>query len=116
MTFELDKTYMRTELQDANRRILELERENAELKAITMPCQKPSTCSVRNLSVLAYANGFTHWHYKAATLSDIVVFGYFSDVCDMLAKGDMIFCSASDGVRIYYVVSSDHGSVTIAQT
>lgn len=55
-----------------------------------------------NLSVLAYANGFTLWHYKTQDTLD-VVFGedYFKDSWDMLRSGDMIMVSSetkdSDG-------------------
>jgi hypothetical protein len=32
---------------------------------------------IRQLSVLAYANGFTLWHYKTTSLSDVVIPDYF---------------------------------------
>ncbi|SDG53283.1 hypothetical protein SAMN05216241_11913 [Limimonas halophila] len=45
----------------------------------------------RNLSVLAYANGFTLWHYitedtGAAATAD----GYFDAACEMLRVGDVL--------------------------
>ena len=55
--------------------------------------------AIRNLSVLAYANGFTLWHYKAGKdrLNHIEEVDFFADAADMLAEGDMMIVSASDG-------------------
>jgi hypothetical protein len=60
------------------------------------------TFAVRNLSVLAYANGFTLWHYKAGAdaLDQVGGRGYFASAADMLAPGDMMMVSASDGARM----------------
>ena len=45
---------------------------------------------IRNLSVLAYANGFTLWHYKAGRdpLSHVQTVDFFADAADMLSEGD----------------------------
>jgi hypothetical protein len=58
--------------------------------------------AIRNLSVLAYANGFTLWHYKAApdTLEQVGFPGFFSQASDMLVAGDMMMVSAPDGARM----------------
>ncbi len=58
--------------------------------------------TIRDLSVLAYANGFTLWHYKAATdgLADVACEDYFADASDMMAAGDMILISAAKGCRL----------------
>lgn len=72
-------------------------------------------CSVRDLSVLAYANGFTMWHYKADSLDDFSIQNFFFDVHDMVAKGDMIIGSANDGTKTFYIVSADTKSVVVAQ-
>jgi hypothetical protein len=62
--------------------------------------------SVRNLSVLAYANGFTLWHYKALPEDQAVGEpGYFDEAGDMLAGGDMMMVSARDGGRMLCVVA-----------
>jgi hypothetical protein len=60
---------------------------------------------VRNLSVLAYANGFTLWHYKAGQdrLDSVAEQTYFDDAADMLAQGDMMMISAADGARVLSV-------------
>jgi hypothetical protein len=58
--------------------------------------------ALRNLCVLAYANGFTLWHYKAGPdpLDDVAEQGFFADAADMLTAGDMIMISAQDGGRL----------------
>ncbi len=64
--------------------------------------------SLRNLSVLAYANGFTLWHYKAgdAALAAVHAPGFFAAAEDMLATGDMLMISAADGAGILCVAPS----------
>ena len=46
----------------------------------------------RELSVLAYANGFTLWHYRTEDALEAVAdaAGYFDSACDMLRGGDQI--------------------------
>ena len=63
--------------------------------------------AIRNLSVLAYANGFTLWHYKAGNdpLKHIETLDFFADAADMLAEGDMMIISAADGGRVVSVAS-----------
>ena len=77
--------------------------------------------AIRNLSVLAYANGFTLWHYKAGRdrLDQVEKRDFFADAADMLAEGDMMMVSASDGGRIISIASgtgagSGHGRAGIA--
>lgn len=67
--------------------------------------------AIRNLSVLAYANGFTLWHYKAAAdgLLGVKEPGYFADAADLLSGGDMILVSAPDGAGVICVVPGDEG-------
>jgi hypothetical protein len=61
--------------------------------------------TLRNLSVLAYAQGFTLWHYKHldAPLSNVAHAGFFDMASDMLASGDMVLISAQDGGRSAFV-------------
>lgn len=61
--------------------------------------------AIRNLSVLAYANGFTLWHYRAGKdlLEDVDAQGFFADAADMLVSGDIMMVSAADGARIVCV-------------
>jgi ketopantoate hydroxymethyltransferase len=72
--------------------------------------------AIRNLSVLAYANGFTLWHYKAGKerLEAVTAANFFADGADMLAVGDMIMVSAADGARIICVTMADIETVTTA--
>lgn len=45
----------------------------------------------RDLSVLAYANGFTLWHYTTPDIIDDP--GYFDPAADMLRRGDIIIAN-----------------------
>jgi hypothetical protein len=69
--------------------------------------------AIRNLSVLAYANGFTLWHYKAGRdrLFHVEKLDFFADAADMLAEGDIMMISAADGGRILTVASGASGEV-----
>ena len=71
--------------------------------------------ALRSLSVLAYANGFTLWHYKggADSLSAVGRPGYFDDAVDMLAGGDMLLVSTPQGGRVLCVATED-GRLTAA--
>ena len=74
---------------------------------------------LKNLSVLAYANGFTLWHYAtpdaAAALDDA---GYFNAAADMLRAGDMILANTATGGTaqsgVFAVASAAAGSVDAA--
>jgi hypothetical protein len=72
--------------------------------------------AIRNLSVLAYANGFTLWHYKAGKdrLNQVGELDFFADAADMLASGDMLMVSAVDGGRILTVAAGTDGEVATA--
>ncbi len=53
---------------------------------------------LKDLSVLAYANGFTLWHYRTAdpdTLVDDA--NYFLEAVEMLREGDMILANTGVG-------------------
>ncbi|MFP4313329.1 MAG: hypothetical protein ACLFR0_03285 [Alphaproteobacteria bacterium] len=72
-----------------------------------------------DLSVLAYANNFTLWHY--VTEDDAVTTtGYFDKAADMLRVNDLIIANVdTDGstatATVFYVVTANTGSsVTIA--
>jgi outer membrane protein assembly factor BamB len=56
-------------------------------------------CDTRNLSALAYANGFTLWHYRTSdTMADVSVTGYFNPAASMLRVGDFVIANAGIGV------------------
>ena len=65
--------------------------------------------AIRNLSVLAYANGFTLWHYKAGrdSLASIASDGFFSAAADMLSTGDILMVTSPDGARMLAVSFAD---------
>jgi hypothetical protein len=73
--------------------------------------------AIRNLSVLAYANGFTLWHYKAGKdrLSQVEKPDFFCDAADMLAEGDMLMVSSLDGGRVLTIAAGTAGEVATAQ-
>jgi hypothetical protein len=58
--------------------------------------------TLRNLSVLAYANGFTLWHYKAGNDNFVQTMGtgYFTDAADLLCEGDMVMLTGTEGGRM----------------
>lgn len=74
------------------------------------------TFALRQLSVLAYAQGFTLWHYRAdptatpnpldAALHD----GFFNPAADMIASGDIVLLSSPQGARILTMLN-DAGHV-----
>ncbi len=52
----------------------------------------------KDLSVLAYANGFTLWHYVTAdTAATADTAGYFNAAADMLRVGDIIIANVDTG-------------------
>ncbi len=81
--------------------------------------------AIRNLSVLAYANGFTLWHYRAGkeALETVSARGFFADAEGMLAAGDIMMVSSAGGARILCVEGpgphrdpgAGPGNITLAQ-
>ena len=77
--------------------------------------------AIRNLSVLAYAQGFTLWHYRAnvptlgatlvqpASADEVGAAGFFDPAADMLAQGDMVLVSARDAGRVLFVTDTAGG-------
>jgi hypothetical protein len=72
--------------------------------------------AIRDLSVLAYANGFTLWHYKAGdeTRADIAGENFFADASDMMAGGDLVMISGTGGCRVLCIAQADAGMVRSA--
>jgi len=73
----------------------------------------------KDLSVLAYANGFTLWHYTTTdTAATVDSADYFNDAADMLRVGDMLFANVdTDGTPaggIFYVNANASGAVDVA--
>lgn len=67
------------------------------------------------LSVLAYANEFTLWHYKARAHSvDMVTKrGYFDSGADMLKEDDKIIVSSKDACYDLRIKCTDGGVVAV---
>lgn len=69
-----------------------------------------------DLSVLAYANNFTLWHYTSAD-SSVETAGYLNSAAGMLNVNDLIIANIdTDGTpsTTFYVVTANDGSnVTI---
>lgn len=70
-----------------------------------------------DLSVLAYANNFTLWHYKTFDNS-VTVAGYFNAGTDMMRINDLIIANVdTDGTpvtKFYIVTGNSGGVVTVA--
>lgn len=72
-----------------------------------------------NLSVLAYANGFTLWHYATNdSASEVESNGYFNKAADMLRAGDMVFSNidvdGTPGAGVLVVKSTVGGAVDVS--
>jgi hypothetical protein len=73
--------------------------------------------TLSNLSVLAYANNFTLWHYKT-TETAVTGGGYFNNASDMMSVGDLLIVNLdTDGTpstKFYVVTGIAAGVVTVA--
>jgi len=69
----------------------------------------------KDLSVLAYANGFTLWHYTTPDAAAIVdATGYFNAAAPMLRVGDIVIINASGEASQQLVTFVIGGDVTLA--
>jgi len=73
----------------------------------------------KDLSVLAYANGFTLWHYTTLDLATVVdTTGYFNDASDMLRVGDIVVANVdtagTPGGGMFLVNANATGIVDVA--
>ena len=70
-----------------------------------------------DLSVLAYANNFTLWHFVTSD-SDVTIASYFDNASEMLRVNDLIIANVdTDGTpatTFYVVTGNSGGNVTIA--
>lgn len=67
----------------------------------------------KNLSVIAYANGFTLWHYAGdEKMNTITAAGYFDSVKTLMNVGDVVIINASDNTSIKKV-SATSENVTL---
>ncbi|MGE5503556.1 MAG: hypothetical protein ACM31L_03950 [Actinomycetota bacterium] len=69
----------------------------------------------KDLSVLAYANGFTLWHYTTTDAAATVdTTGYFNAAANMLRTGDIIVANVDTAGSMQaglFLVSSNTGTV-----
>ena len=68
--------------------------------------------SSQDLSVLAYANNFTLWHYTT-TDSSVTSGGYFNSAAAMMRLNDLIIANVdTDGTPAtkFYIVTGNTGS------
>lgn len=69
-----------------------------------------------DLSVLAYANNFTLWHYKTIDAA-VTGTGYFNHAADMMNIGDLIIVNLdTDGTpstKFYIVTGNSSGVVAL---
>jgi hypothetical protein len=84
--------------------------------------------AIRNLSVLAYAQGFTLWHYRAnvptlaatlvppASVAEVAAPGFFDAASDMLAAGDMLLVSTPQAGTVLFVTGIEGGVRTAPLT
>lgn len=73
----------------------------------------------KNLSVLAYANGFTLWHYTTSDTGAVADnAGYFNGAAEMVRVGDMILANVdtdgTPGAGIFLVNQNSSGLVDVA--
>lgn len=73
--------------------------------------------TLSDLSVLAYANNFTLWHYKT-TDSSVTGSNYFNNAADMMNVNDLIIANldtdGSPSTKFYIVTGVSSGVVTVA--
>ena len=70
--------------------------------------------NAKNLSVLAYANGFTLWHYRTPDAGyELADTGYFNGAAEMLRAGDMIHVVAYGWSGIVATLINDGRNVAI---
>jgi hypothetical protein len=73
----------------------------------------------RELSVLAYANGFTLWHYRTG-MDDLLTPGYFDSAQELLRQGDQIIANTalrnSPAIVNLVVTRVDDSNVAVARS
>ena len=95
------------------------------------------TFSQMNLAIQTFANGFTHWHYRARerymvpgsqfiegppvaaegpwhTIEEVLAPGYFDAAAGTLTRGDYITCQCADQSVMTVRVRGEHGVRTRA--
>jgi len=69
-----------------------------------------------NLSVIAYANGWTMWHYSNyETLEEIEKDHYFDKVWHLANTGDIIVINGKDGTAIRVMELSEDNHIKLVK-
>lgn len=65
-----------------------------------------------DISVIAYANGFTLWHYTSEdVMEEVLKPNYFKKFHNTIKRGDIIIINAKDETSIK--VFEKHGDITL---
>lgn len=75
------------------------------------------TFKLKDLSVLAYANGFSLWHYRTADpAADVDTADYFAAAADMMRIGDLVIATTDGGAKasLLRIASNAGGSIDCA--
>jgi hypothetical protein len=69
----------------------------------------------KNLSVIAYANGFTMWHYVGSeALATISASGFFDSVSSLMNAGDIIIVNGNDTTSLRKIIATSPAVVIAA--
>jgi hypothetical protein len=68
----------------------------------------------QNLNKLAYANGFSLWHYlHHGKLDDVEVKSFFKPAATIVERNDLILVNAQDGNGSYWVMDNSNMNVIV---
>lgn len=69
----------------------------------------------RNLSVIAYANGFTLWHYRANddAIEELEHEDYFSSIWTLCAVGDIFIINCKGGAYLRQIAELSQNKVKL---
>jgi len=72
--------------------------------------------NIDKLGVLAYANGFTLWHYNSPQddRSALAAPNHFARASALLRRDDVILAAGIDGYVMLHVTAAAPGAVTVA--
>lgn len=71
----------------------------------------------RNLSVIAYANGFTLWHYTTGDeIKEVEDPSYFTKVWTLMNTGDIIIINCADGAHFRQIIGIHNELVELGKT
>ena len=67
----------------------------------------------KNLNVIAYANGWTMWHYSTDDKLEDVLNGYFNPVQDLMNINDMIVLNTADMNCMMFVKEKQNKNIKL---